>query len=103
MPGAHQRQRFVLPDDALDEYLDLAASVLATEQARLDHARVVENQQVTRSDQARKLGKAPVVDRTAGAVQMQEPARAPLGQRALRDQFFRKRVVELRGFHPRAL
>ena len=95
MARAHLRQRVMGVEHALDQHLDPAAAGLASQQARLDHARVVEHEHVARLHQLRQVAKQPIRQRAACAVQMQQPARAALRRRKLRDQLGRQFVVEV--------
>ena len=74
-------------------HLDLAARFLDAEEARLDHARVVENQQVTGCEQARQVGEAAVAKLAAANVQ--QAAAGAFDRRVLGDQFGRQGKVEV--------
>ena len=91
--GADHRERERRLDDALDQRLDAAAGRLASEQPRLQHARVVEHQQVAGHEQALDVGEREVARRVARDVQ--QPARRALGQRVLRDQVRRQVEIEV--------
>jgi len=93
LAGANLCDGMIPVDDALDHHLDPAAAFLLSEQARLDDAGVVENQQVAGGDQLRQVGKAPVVQRVA--VDVQQSAGRALGGRVLGDQFGREREIEI--------
>ena len=78
---------------ALDQHLELAAGGLFAEQARLDHAGVVEDQQVAGAQQRGQLAEDAVDGRGAGAI---EQARgAAFGGGMLRDQFGRQVEIEI--------
>ncbi len=62
LAGADLRDRVRRVDDALEQHLDLAAAFLDAEEARLDHARVVEHQQVAGCEQVRQIGEMPIAD-----------------------------------------
>ncbi|KGD43715.1 hypothetical protein DO70_6589 [Burkholderia pseudomallei] len=96
---ADLRERGALAGDALDQHLDLAAACLATEEARLEHLRVVEDEQVARRDARGQLGEAPVDEARGRArvrvVHLEQAARAAFGQRGLRDQLGRQIEIEI--------
>ncbi|MDT4832384.1 hypothetical protein FQZ97_659400 [compost metagenome] len=100
--GAHLGQHGMRVQHALHQHLDLAAARLVAEEACLDHARVVEDQQVFRAqviddvaegavDQAHRIGGVGGRD----PFHHQQPAGAAVGQRALGDQFWRQRKIEI--------
>jgi hypothetical protein len=80
-------------DRPLDQHLDAPAAVLDAMQAGVQHARVVEHQQVALAQQGGQVGEAPVLQ-TAGVGHQQAAGRA-LRQRELGDQFRRQVVVEI--------
>ena len=80
-------------DDAFEHDLDPAATVLDAEEARLDDARVVEDEQVAGPQQRRQFGKLPVGELFTADVQ--QPAAAAFGGRVLGDQFGREGKVEV--------
>lgn len=95
---AHLRERLVRTDRALDQHLDLAATVLDAMQPCVDDAGVVEYEQVARPDQVGERAEACVRERGRLArlrCQHQQTACAALGQRCLRDQLGGERVVEV--------
>jgi hypothetical protein len=67
LAGADLRHRVAGVDDALDQDFDLAAALLAAEEARPDHARIVEHQQIAGCEQRRKLSEAAVVQAAPSA------------------------------------
>jgi hypothetical protein len=67
--------------------------VSLTPKKRLDHARVVENQQVSGCEQARQLGEAAVAKLAAANVQ--QAAAGAFDRRVLGNQFGRQREVEV--------
>ena len=91
--GADLRQGLVRADRPFDQHLDAPAAVLDPVQARMQHARVVEDQQITPAQQHGQLGKAPVFQ--VLAIDRQQAAGRALGQRELGDQFRRQRVIEI--------
>ena len=83
----------------LEQQLHLAAGFLEREQARGNHARVVEDQQVAGRDELRQIAHLPVGQRAGGAVERQQPARRSLGERLLGNEFFGKFVGEVGAAH----
>ena len=83
----------------LQQQLDLAAGILEREQARGNHARVVEDQQIAGRDELRQIAHAPIGERAGGAVERQQPARRSLGERLLGYEFFGKFVGEVGAAH----
>ena len=78
---------------ALDQQFQLAAGGLLAEQARLDHPRVVEHQQVAGAQQRGQVAEDAVDRRVAGAV---EQARgAAFGGGVLGHQFGRQVEIEI--------
>ncbi len=96
---AQLREQRVLVEHAFDQHLDLAAAILAPEQARRDHARIVEHQQVTRFDQRGEVGEKPVVEAIPRRVDAEQARRAAILERRLRDQVLGKLVVEIAESH----
>ena len=82
-------------EHALDQHLDLAAAVLAPGEPRLDHARIVHDQQVAGLHEVRKVAKAAVGEFAVVAVEMQQAAGAALPGRILRYQRGRQLVIEI--------
>ena len=100
LAGAHVGQCLVrgVGQQPLDQHLDRTAALLVTMKTRLDHARVVEDEQVTRVEQLRQLGED-MVD-SGQAPRVEQARRAALRGRMLRDQLGRQieiEVVELQG------
>ena len=60
LAGAGMHQRVDGIERTLQQQLDLAAGILEREQARGNHARVIEDQQVAGRDQLRKVAHAPI-------------------------------------------
>ena len=93
LADTHLAERGVGGLDALDQDLGPATGVLDRAQPRLDHAGVVDDEQVVRAQQIDDLPKAPVHDGVA--VQFQQPTvRAPR-QRPPGDEMFRQAVGEV--------
>jgi hypothetical protein len=103
MAGAHERERFALARDALDHDLHLAAARLGTVEARLDDARVVQDDGVFRPDKGREVREAQVLDAARCRVEMEQAARGALGRGVLRDEVRGQRVVEVRDLHRQQL
>ena len=60
MVHAHLREDLVRPEHALDHDLDAAARLLAPDEPRLDHARVVQHDDVAARDEAGDVAELPV-------------------------------------------
>ena len=83
----------------LEQQLHLAAGFLEREQARGNHLRIVEDQQIAGSHELRQLAHLPVGERAGGAVERQQAARRSLGERLLGNEFFGKFVGEVGAAH----
>src|SRR6185436_20906452 len=79
----------------LDERFDLAARFLDPTQSRLDHACVVEHEQIPFVHETGKVGKAPVGARSGPAIEMEHPPGAALRRRKLGYERRRQIVIEL--------
>jgi len=97
------RQRVVRARRSLDHDLDPAAARLDAGEPGIDHAGVVEDDEVRRIEQRGQVAKHPVDRRRAIAfvADDEQPARAALGGRHLRDQLGRKIEGEIRKVHAR--
>ena len=84
VPDLHQGGS--LGERTLQQHLHGAAGGLAQPQTCRDHARIVENQQVTRLQQLRQIGDVQVPVQVATALHDQQAAGAAIGQWALRHQ-----------------
>jgi len=93
MAGPEQRERSAWLEHPLDERLHAPAARFGSEQASLDDARVVQQQQVPGLQQRRKLREMQVGDPVLG--QVQQAAGRAIVQRALRDQLRRQFVIEV--------
>jgi len=93
MACAKLKDRFILPERALEQQLDLPACGPLRNQSRLHDARVVEYQQITACEEPRKIDESKVVE--CRAADVQKPAAGALGSRRLRNQFGRQRVIEI--------
>ncbi len=71
--GAHVCEKLALAEDAFDQQLDPSAGLLGTEQPGLDHARVVEDEQIAGRQQVGHVGDHSVDERFPA--QAQQPAR----------------------------
>jgi hypothetical protein len=80
-------QRLVRIQWPLQKHLHLAAGFLDGEQARGNHARVVEHQEVAWRDELRQIAHLPIGQRPAGAVEGQQATRRSLGERLLGYEF----------------
>ena len=90
---AQVHQHFMHRQHALDQRLDRAAARLRAEQARLDHARVVEDQQVTGTQQRGQFAEHAVDGSGAGAIE--QTRTAALGGGLLGDEFGRQSEIEI--------
>src|SRR5476649_989363 len=79
--------------DAFHQGLDLSAARLESEQARLDHAGVVEYQHVAWMQELQQVDETVVVQLLSGHAQ--QAACGALWRRELRDQFIGQLVVEV--------
>ena len=86
-----QRQRGL--QHAFDQRLDLSATGLAPQQPRLDHAGVVEHEQIVRAEQLLDVGEVQVAQR--GWRDVQQATCAAIGQRVLRNQLRRQLEVKI--------
>ena len=68
------------------------------QQPRRQHTRIVQHQTVSEPQQLRDLIKMPVSDLARRSVERHQPRRAPVGQRRLRDQLLRQRIIKIMGF-----
>ena len=93
LAGAQVHQHLVTGQHALDQRLDLPAGGLDAEQPRLDHAGVVEDQQVAGVQQRRQVAEHPIDRRRAGTVEQPRPA--AFGRRMLRNQLGRQVEIEV--------
>ncbi|MNN62139.1 hypothetical protein D3C81_1774200 [compost metagenome] len=82
-----------LVNHALDQHLDFAAGFLDAKEARLQHARVIEYQQIARCQQANNIGKV-AISHLAGT-DLQQARGAAFGQRGLRNQILRQFEIEI--------
>ena len=82
-------------EHALDQDFRRAAGLLAPEQARLQHPRVVEHEQIAGAQEFRQIDERPIVEAPPGHVDDEQAAGRTLVQRLLRDQFGRQVVVEI--------
>src|SRR5882724_7872293 len=99
MARAQHGKRAARRYDALDEYLHPAARCLRPHQSRLDHARVIEDEQIPLTNEFRQVGKTVVRALPGIALEMEHPAGTALGSRKLRDERGRQIVFELFNSH----
>src|SRR5258706_2449297 len=85
--------------DALDEHLRPAARCLRPHQSRLDHARVIEDEQIPLTNEFRQVGKTVVRALPGIALEMEHAAGTAFGSRKLRDERGRQIVFELFNSH----
>ena len=74
LAGAYVGKHPVLVEHALDQDFQLATGLLLAEQARRDHAGVVEHQQIARSQVLEQIGKALVSELASGPFEHQQAA-----------------------------
>ena len=89
----HVRHDVIAGEHALDEQLQLAATGLLAEHARLDHARVVEHQQVAGLQQCGQLAEDAVHRR--GRATVQQARATALGRGVLGDELLGQHEVEV--------
>jgi len=95
LADAELRTRFVRSDDALDQNLDRAATLLAAIKPRRQHARVVENQKIARCKKLDEIGEMTILEPTVRSIHDEKAARRALSERRLRDQFGRQLEMEI--------
>ena len=98
MAGAHLRARGTRAFDPLDHHFDASAGVLASEQTRLDHARVIEYEQISGSKPSRQFSNTAVLKAFAGS-RDQKSTGGALRQRRLRDQLVGELEIEIGPAH----
>ncbi len=84
-------------EDTLDHHLNLPARFLLPEQARLQHAGIVQHQHVVRAQQSGQVGEQAIGDPRRADVQ--QAAGAALRRRVLGDQVLGQIEFELVGAH----
>src|SRR5438045_9466506 len=100
MARAQLREHAAGAQHALEQELDAAAAWASpAREARGQHAGVVEDEQVAGAQQLGQVGETAVLDRARRAVEHEQPARAALRERRLRDQLARQFVVEFASQH----
>ena len=100
LAGAQLRQHAASAEQPLHQHLHGATGGgLAAEHACRDHARVVEHQQVARTQQARDIGEPQVLRPLARRVEPEQAAARALGAGMPRDQRIGQFVVEIADFH----
>jgi hypothetical protein len=93
MAGAHQGERLVCIENALDKDFDAPTRALAGGKACLDDPGVVDHEHVAPTHERRKVCKAEIIEVTACGVEVHQPARRANFRGVLRDQLFGKRIV----------
>ena len=97
LAGMHQRLPALLVQASEQQALDSApAGHPPAQQARRKHLRVVHDEKIPRCQVPRKVADRGMRGGAAVPVEDQEPRVLPPGRRDLRDEFGRKRVVEVR-------
>ncbi len=97
---AQLHERRARTREPLEHDLDLAAAVaLDAMQARRDHSRVVEDQQVAGAQKRRQVDELAIGQRTCGTLQVQQPAAAARGGRMAGDQFVGQVEMEVGAPH----
>lgn len=92
--GADMCQCMMGIDHALNQRLDLAATLFLAKQTRLDHARVVKHQHIACPQIVHKIGEHAVFE--CGAGHMQQAAATAHFRRKLRDQMLGQVVIKVR-------
>ena len=75
------------------QQLDSSARLLLREQARRQHARIVEYDQIALAQMTHEFVEARMIDRLAFAIEHEQTRLVAASQRLLRNQFFRQFVV----------
>ncbi|MDB6105839.1 MAG: hypothetical protein JWO52_5838, partial [Gammaproteobacteria bacterium] len=90
-------------DDTLQEYLHATAGRLRPHEPRCNHFRIVENEEIARTQEAGEVAHGAVARnwRTIRPVENKQPTRRSLGERSLGDQFGRQEVGEVMALHAR--
>ena len=101
LAGAQLGEQRPVVDDPFDQYLDLAAALLAAEQTGRDHARIVEYDQVAGIDVIDQLGEMMIAEPSQRRLQHHQARTGTLGQGFLRDQFLGQPVIEIAQAHGR--
>jgi hypothetical protein len=97
LAGMHQRLPSLLVQAGKQQAFDSApAGHPPAQEARGEHLRVVHDEQIPRDQVPQKVADRGMCRGAAVPVKDQEPRVFPLGRRGLRDEFGRKRVVEVR-------
>src|SRR5262249_58944071 len=82
---------------------DSATTRVDREDARRNHARVVDDDAVPRAQQLGELPKHVILERAAAAIDQEEPCRVALGRRGLGDCVGRQVVLEVVDVHDPAV
>jgi hypothetical protein len=91
------------PDDTLQEYLHAAAGRLRPHEPRCNDLRVIENEEIARTQEAGEVAHGAVarVGTAIRPLEDKEPTRRSLGERSLGDQFGRQVVGKVMALHAR--
>ena len=98
-PRARQRAPAARVDRFEEQQLHLASGGVPRQDPRRDHARIVDDEAVTRAEQVGKLGEAMILEAAARAVDDEQSRCIARRSRRLRDQLGRQLVVEIRKLH----
>ncbi len=91
------------PEQPFEQDFDAPARRLAAHDAGRQHAGVVEHEQIACAQELRQLGECAIRKRAARAVEHEQPARAPLGERYLRDELGRQVEMKIAALHGGAI
>jgi hypothetical protein len=94
-------ERFALADRPLEEDLDSPSRRLGAEDPRSHDTRVIEDQQVARSEKGRQIAHPAVGDGAARPIEHEHPAGGPLRKRGLSDQLGGQVIGEVSAQHAR--
>ncbi len=96
LPGVHQAIPLLVAEPAQQQALDVAPTGNpATQEARRIHTRVVDHQQITRTQESGQVEDMVVGVLSERPIEVQQPRLFATGNRRLRDQLRGKVVVEI--------
>ncbi len=96
------RQHAILIEHTLHQHLQLAAGGLLAEQARRDHAGVVEHHEIAGAQLLQHIGELAMTQLATRAIELQQTAGATLGQRMAGDQRLGEIEVKIGNTHDSA-
>ena len=99
LAGAHMHQRRIRAQRPLQQQFDPSAAVLHAISAGRNDARIVENQQIPRLEQRRKIAKLAVLDAAGATLERQQPAAGALRGGLLGNEFLGQLEVKVRAQH----